>query len=244
MLQTKGIARMSPIPKSSLKQKIWTGIDIVRTKILRLFSFASKAEPTLNVEICQAVIVPKQGSPFKRICFQVKNTGKSAAPRCRATIRLPEVSAYMRSLTRLPPRIPPGVKGFEARGKRLKDIELDWFKAGMAPPGDEHFLGKSADIPPHPNDILLAGTIVANKVEVGPVHTVNAKLEILVNTPENWPAKGRISRPLTELYTGDPLEIKTVLTWEKEQVQEKSFRWELRVVSFDDIRFIPASRAS
>jgi len=234
---------VSPLSKSSLKQKIWAGIDIVRTKIPFL-GFALKAEPILNVEICQTVIVSKQGSPFRRIYFQVKNNGKSTAPRCRAIIRLPEVSAHGRSLTRLPPRIPPGVKGFEARGKRLNDIELDWFRAEIAPPEDEHSLGKSVDISPHPNDVQFAGTIVAKKVEVGPVHRVNAKLEILVNTPENWPAKGIISRPLMELYAGDPLEIKTVLTWQNERVQEKTFSWELRVVSFDDIRFIQVNQAS
>jgi hypothetical protein len=202
----------------------------------------SSLEPSLKVEIYQAVIVPEQGSPFKRIYFQVTNTGKSTAPHCRAIIRLPdEVSPYMRSLTRFPPDMAAAEKAFETYRSRLKNIELDWFKAGMTPPEDKYCLGKSVDISPHPNDVFLAGTILANKVELGPVHTVNAKLEISVNTPENWPPKGRMWRPLMELYAGDPLEIKTVFTWEKEQMQERTFRWELQVVSFDDIRFTPIS---
>jgi len=118
---------------------------------------------------------------------------------------------------------------------------LDWFRAGMQPPEDKFCLGKWVDISPHPNDVFLAGTIRVDKVELGPEHRVNAKLEISVNTPENWPPKGRLWLPLVEIDAGDPLEVATVFTWEKEQMQERTFRWELRVVSFDDIRCTPVS---
>jgi len=111
----------------------------------------------------------------------------------------------------------------------------------MTPPEDKFCLGRWVDISPHPNDVFLAGTILVDKVELGPVHRVNAKLEISANTPENWPLKGRLCEPLMELYAGDPLEVTAVFSWEKEQMEERTFRWELRVMSFDDIRFTPIS---
>jgi hypothetical protein len=196
----------------------------------------SSLEPRLDVQIYESVQVRKDGSPFKRIFFQVTNVGKSTASHCRAIIRLPDqISPYMRSLHRLP----HAPKAYETSQRLLANIELDWFKAGMMEPRDDLCLGKSIDISLHPNDIFLAGTILVDKVELGPVHVVNAALTIGANTPENWSPKGKISRPLIELYGGDPLEITLVISWERQKFENLAFRWQLQVKSFDEILFTP-----
>jgi len=118
----------------------------------------------------------------------------------------------------------------------LGHIELDWFNAGLFKP-DERCLGKLVSIPAHRNSIFLAGTILAEKVELGSVHKVSAALTITVNTPEDHPPKGTLTRPLLELYDGGSLEIDLVFSWERDYAQEQTFRYQLQVKSFGEICF-------
>jgi hypothetical protein len=197
-----------------------------------------RLEPEFHVEVCESLAVGTRDVPpsSKRIYFQVTNGGQSTARNCRAVMLLPSSDLpsppHIRDLAEL-----PTPRGYIVSDRFATTMPLDWYKGDVAPPDDELCLGKSVDISTHPDDIFLAGTIFVSMVEPHPPkRTVNAQLEVKAKSPS---MRAMLERPLHELSMGRPARIGLTLSWNEEQLQERTWFWNFQIVSFDDIRRIP-----